>query len=638
MRDRPVTVVEAPGGSGKTAMLSDFVAACDGPAIRVTLDDRVSDTAGLAVRFADAASETLPAFKVEVTGKESAPAIADSLADACTAAGARAVVLDDLQYVPSGSELAGAIERLTSRLCGTSRVVLSGSLVPLPRIAELVVQQQVRPRDLACHRRGCAALPGLGVELTLDDAAPGRHHGGLAAALRPAGRSSSKGSRLAAGIPAEWTCCTSSSLRAVRRTSDDTRNSSTALFYSPLMCRRCELLGRRMRRGLEGLVHSTAPVETVDDQPDAYRYRRVFRAFLVSRLRFTEPELFQELNLKAALISERALKWEEALYHVIQAGAWDRIVEIIEKVAPRMFEEGRFDSLSEWLEGVPDEALAAQPRLLLWKARSLHYLNQVDRALAMISQATELFEVRDEPLGLAEALMAKGMSLRVKGDYSDALDTLLKARSLLPEGSASAALTAELRKELGMTLSRCGALNEAIQELTAVVSFYESIGDQYNIAHTIGELAASLAFTGRLAETIVYLERARTVWEELGNGHFLVQTLNNLGMSYYLQGDLPKAEAIFQQGLEQARSLDNMKEQVYLATCIADVKKDAGDYRAAIEMYTASLDDAWAVTDAYIRVYLMDALADAQAHGDITDASQGGPGRGGADGGDLNWG
>jgi ATP/maltotriose-dependent transcriptional regulator MalT/two-component SAPR family response regulator len=618
-QDFPVTVVEAPGGSGKTTLLGEIAAACDGPVIRLTLDDRIQDAHSFGERLAAAASEIHPGFEVTIPAKASATAIADSLADACAAAGARAVLLDDLQHAPAGSELAAAVDRLVSSLSASCRVYLSGSLVALPGLAGLAVQQQLRrvgPHDLAFNTEEVVQLyRGLGIDLTLDDAqhlADITEGWGAALVLLA--------DRVKQGKPAgslEYLRSTDPLYEFVAAEQFDGLPEETRQFLlrsavlltldAPTVN---QLLGTRdAARVLESLVHSTVPAETVDDHPDAYRYGRVFRAFLVSRLRFTDPELFRELNLRAATINERALKWEAALYHVIQAGAWDRIVEIIEKVAPRMFEEGRFDSLAEWLEGVPDEALAEQPRLLLWRARSLYYLNQLDRALALISQAAEVFEVRGDPAGTAEAMIAKGMCLRMKGDYSETLDVLLKARSLLP-ADASPALTAELRKELGMTLIRCEALNEAIQELTAVVDHFEAEGDKYNIADAIGALARALAMAGRLAEAIVYLERARTLWEELGNTRFLVWTLNNLGTCYYLQGDLVKAESTFQQGLEGARGIDNIKEQVYLAACIADIKKDSGEYRPAIEMYTAALEDAWTVTDAYIRVYLMNAIAD----------------------------
>ncbi|MEO7665891.1 MAG: hypothetical protein ABIU97_02530, partial [Dehalococcoidia bacterium] len=485
--DRPVVVVAAPGGSGKTTLLKEFAADCGQPVIWLTLDERVLNASGFAGRFLEAARLAIPDFgsAVAIAPNASPPAVVEGLVQACGSVTIPfVVVLDDVQHVADAADVLKTVEGLMTRIPDSCRIVLSGSLIPLPKIAEMTVRQQVRrlgPRDLAFTTDEVVQLyRGLGTELSLDDA---QHLAditeGWAAALilladrvkegRPAGsleflRSTDPlyeyiNAGQFDGLPGE--------------TKQFLLNSAVLLTLDATTVN--ELLEiKDAVNALESLVHSALPVETVEAQPDAYRYRRVFRAFLVSRLRFTQPEQFQELNLKAATIHERSLKWEAALYHVIQAGAWDRIEEIIEKVAPRMLEEGRFDSMAEWLEGVPDEALAAQPRLLLWRARSFHYLNQMDRALALKSQATELFEVRNEPLGLAEALMAKGVSLRVKGDYSEALDVLLKARSLLPEDSAARTLTAELRKELGMTLSRCGALNEAIQELTAVVSFYES--------------------------------------------------------------------------------------------------------------------------------------------------------------------
>ena len=132
-----------------------------------------------------------------------------------------------------------------------------------------------------------------------------------------------------------------------------------------------------------------------------FRYHRLFRAFLVSQLRSRDSDRFRELNLKAAALMEKAQEWEEAVYHYIQAGAWERIVQVTDRVGWRMFEEGRWDTLADWLEAVPVEELAQQPRLVLWKARILHYLNQIDRALALLEQANRLVrgERRLDPAG-----------------------------------------------------------------------------------------------------------------------------------------------------------------------------------------------------------------------------------------------
>ena len=119
------------------------------------------------------------------------------------------------------------------------------------------------------------------------------------------------------------------------------------------------------------------------------RYHRLFRAFLVSHLRSQEPERFRELNLKAAAQMEKAQEWEEAVYHYIQASGWERIVQVTDRVGWRMFEEGRWDTLADWLEAVPVEELASQPKLVLWKARVLA-LPQPDRPRAGASRAGDI--------------------------------------------------------------------------------------------------------------------------------------------------------------------------------------------------------------------------------------------------------
>src|SRR3990170_2149446 len=112
-------------------------------------------------------------------------------------------------------------------------------------------------------------------------------------------------------------------------------------------------------------------------EPERYRYHKLFRAFLVSRLRAGEPQRFQELNSRAAAMFERERCWEEAVYHLLQAGDWERVVQITKRVGRELFEQGKWDTLADWLEAIPAEELDSQPKLILWKARVLHYLNQL---------------------------------------------------------------------------------------------------------------------------------------------------------------------------------------------------------------------------------------------------------------------
>ena len=173
------------------------------------------------------------------------------------------------------------------------------------------------------------------------------------------------------------------------------------------------------------------------------RYHRLFRAFLVSSFRASDQARFRELNEKAARISEANHRWDDAVYHYIQEAAWDSIIQITDRVGSRMFEEGNWATLGDWLDAVPDEELASRPRLMIWKARVLHRLRQTDRALALLAQcpSTLLEAMKLGHAGLKRS--SRGVCLRLKGEYTLSRETLEKARALLANTTALKTLLIE---------------------------------------------------------------------------------------------------------------------------------------------------------------------------------------------------
>ena len=346
--------------------------------------------------------------------------------------------------------------------------------------------------------------------------------------------------------------------------------------------------------------------------PQRYRYHKLFRAFLVSHLRVQDPQRFTDLNQKAAAMLERERQWEEAVYHLLQAGAWERIVHVTERVGRELFEQGKWDTLADWLEAIPAQELDAQPKLVLWKARILHYLNQLDQALAVLARPIQAFEAEGDWVSLAEALVVKGMCLRFKGAYHEAKEVLVRARSLLLKHDGPTSALTEARKELGITQGMCGEFAKALEELKGVLDIYQAQGDAYNIANVSDKLGITLASLGRLGEAVGHLERARVRWLKLGNDELLVQTLNNLGMLYYEQGELDRSEEVTRQGLEKARERGNVYVEAYLLDSLAGVHRDRGEHAEAIEVYRRALDLARELDDAYISIHVMDGLANAQ--------------------------
>jgi ATP/maltotriose-dependent transcriptional regulator MalT len=633
-----ITLLSVPAGYGKTTLLLDFCQSLESPVAWYSLDERDADLQLFLRYFAVAGAKIHPQFADGIAAAFQAPdAITPERATDLMVAASQVTtdpavfVFDDFHYLDDGpADLRQAIDGWLHRLPPNLHVVLSGrtqtelSVLPLMSVRQEVEHVTAGDFAFTCDEVANLFRDVIGKEVALDDA---QHLAditeGWAAALV----------LMADKVEASRTAISLESLRD----SDTLFRYMTLEQFDPLPEDVREFLTgsavlRRLKEktvnALLGISNTTERLNFLErrnlfvmhegSDPHSYRYHHLYRAFLVSKLRTQDPARFQELNLKAAEQMEQTENWEEAVYHFIQVGAWDRIVQIAERVGWRMFEEGRWDTLADWLEAVPADEMQAQPRLILWQARILHHLNQVDRAQALLAQAITSFEKKKDWTALAEALIPIGMCLRVKGDHEESRRALERARSLLEEHDGPLATLTEARKELGIALGLCGEVPQAIEELSAVLDTYESQGDTYNIAHTSDQLGVTLGLAGRLAESASALERARQRWTKLGNDHRLVETLINLAQTYYLQGDYENAESVARQGLDKASRLGSARPETYLLASLGDIKRQTGEYAAALEQYNGCLEQAWTLDDAYIRIYTTDAIANThQLMGDI---------------------
>src|SRR3989337_2316872 len=500
---RRITIVTAPAGYGKTTLLLDFAESWDAPVCWYALDERDRDLQTFLTYWVACGREQFPSFGQAVEQALSAPADVsperwvDLMVTAVQDVGRPFVlVFDDFHYVDeTPPELRQILEGWMYRLPADCHVVLVTRTQPDLTVLPLMTVRQevavVKAEDFAftCDEVAQLYRDVLNKEISLDDA---QHLAdvteGWAAALIlmtdkvQAARTSISLEQLKISD----TLCQYINLEQFSVQPPEVREFLTASALprtiEPKWLNELldienseELLAYLERRNL------FVTREGADSQ--RYRYHKLFRAFLVCRLRTEEPQRFQELNQKAAAMFERERRWEEAVYHLLQASAWEGIVNVTERVGRELFEQGRWDTLADWLEAIPPEELAAQPKLALWKARILQHLNQLDQALTVLSRPIQSFEAGEDWTSLAEALVIKGMCLRLKGGHNESKEALAKARSLLLEHDGPTSLLTEARVELGRTLSLCGELEPARRELKSVLDVYEAKGDVYKIAY-----------------------------------------------------------------------------------------------------------------------------------------------------------
>lgn len=241
---------------------------------------------------------------------------------------------------------------------------------------------------------------------------------------------------------------------------------------------------------LEQIESSNLFLIPLDSEQRWYRYHHLFADLLRSRLRLQQPK-------KEAMLQRRACEWhagagliEEAVAYALAAGDAGRAAELIETHAPSWLSQGRVSSLSAWLAALPEEQIAARPRLGLQHAWTWFFRGEVgpiEAALQTIEQragAGEQAALRGE-VALLRAIVAR---LQGQGELSQAYTR--QALAWLPEENQL--LRGQAWLNLGLLLRANHA--EAAREAFVEAGRASEAGDNLH-----GVLAAAYFTCGTLA-------------------------------------------------------------------------------------------------------------------------------------------
>ncbi len=149
-------------------------------------------------------------------------------------------------------------------------------------------------------------------------------------------------------------------------------------------------------------------------KPDVFRYHHIFREFLLSRLSINE-ELKKGLHRKLASYFSAHHYWEQAISHLISAGDFGRLRQVLDEVGERLLQSGLKQSVRYWLGKLPAEEMNQYPY-------GNYLLGEVERTEANFDVALECYRTAQrlyQNLG-----NAWGVSLALRGQAQVFLDTL----------------------------------------------------------------------------------------------------------------------------------------------------------------------------------------------------------------------
>ncbi len=286
-------------------------------------------------------------------------------------------------------------------------------------------------------------------------------------------------------------------------------------------------------------------------KPDVYRYHHIFREFLISRLS-KDGELKKALHRKLASYFSAHHYWEQAISHLIYAGDFNRLRQILDEVGEPLLQSGLKQSIRYWLGKIPADEMSQYPY-------GNYLLGDVERTEANFNLALEHYRTAQrlyQNLG-----NTWGVSLALRGQAQVYLDTLrpVNADQLLDKAL-------ELLDPVEYPLEVSGLLTQiaenqvnqgATQEAELSLQKARQLSPMYSEAQAYIE-ARLLLRTGRLEEgleLLAKLETGTTDQRMVRPQRFHREATLLLSLYYSLQGDYLRAGQYAQKGLQVSQQL-----------------------------------------------------------------------------------
>ena len=570
---RPLTIVSAPAGYGKTTLVTQWLQAAEAEPAWLQLSEDESDlrtflsylVAAVQVRFPKACSDT--AVLLEAAQLPPASVLADTLSnDLDSLSRPLVLVLDDYHLI-SNAEIHELLETLMRYPPRPLHLVLVTRHDPAISLASLQARgwlTEIRQDDLRFTKSEVNAvlleMAGISVseptlnhlEEQLEGWIVGLHLVGLVLRHQPDPEAFLSG--LKGGIQRVYDYL---SEQVLARQSVAVRE---CLMQTSILDRFCASLVEAVTAENSGVSLNGEDfvqevqlanlfVVPLDAHDEWFRYHHLFQDLLKRQLEQSRS------TSEIAALHSRASAWfesqgliTESIEHALAAGDVVRSAEIIERCRSDEFAADRWYVVERWLEMLPSDIKQQRPKLLLTEAWIATCRFQVARIPAIIEMVEVLLRDQTvEPRVRGEFSYFRGFLEYWEGHAELSQQHLEEALSTLSgEGSP---YEGEAALMLGLALSMSGQDDLAIQRLEDRVERLDPSEGQI-----LSRLVAGLAFIhlicGDLHRALVDAQRLQLVASKIRLRNTEAWALYLLACSHLHGGELEAASSHFAAAVE----------------------------------------------------------------------------------------
>jgi LuxR family maltose regulon positive regulatory protein len=286
-----------------------------------------------------------------------------------------------------------------------------------------------------------------------------------------------------------------------------------------------EISGQAM---LEQLEQANLFLVPLDDERLWYRYHQLFAEALRHRLQSNHPSLVPELHRRASAWYEQQGLLRDAIHHALAATDFTQAAYLIEQTAESTMMRGELATLGAWLEALPDELLRSRMELCLWQGWLLALSGQFDAAERLLHDIECILHTNNSSPTLTISL--------VKPPQLDKSDH----RQVEYSGRIAA-----IRAFIAF---RCGDAQRTIE--LALQALEQLPDDQVTRGLVAWYLGIAYLWSGDTAAGATSLNEARRISQAAGNSYAAFMATFELARMQARQSYLHQADQSYQQAME----------------------------------------------------------------------------------------
>jgi LuxR family maltose regulon positive regulatory protein len=349
---------------------------------------------------------------------------------------------------------------------------------------------------------------------------------------------------------------------------------------------------------LQKLEQANLFIVPLDDEGKWFRYHHLFAGVLRGRLKQIQPDPTPELHRRASEWFEQSGVTAEAIEYALRGRDWSHAIRLIEANMQGAQQRGEIATVLRWLASLPDEAIQIRPTLGLAHARLLVLVDDFNTAESRLTAAEEALQ-SDHALDpatqsalLGQVAGVREVSALLMGYPGEAiLAAGYEALRLLPESD-------QARRGYALFIMGCahylqlGNVQSAESAFQDALRLTQTAGDAFSQLQIHSHLSQMHAVQGRLRAAEMSCEDLLQLafqpgWERVPAAGF---SRIMHGRILYERNNLPGALEALTTGIMEVERYTLARPAIVGYILLARVKLALGDPGEAREL----LKRAWA--------------------------------------------